>query len=68
MRWTDDRAGGGAARRRSEQLTDEQLQLGLEDLEQAVAEQQAGQNAVEPNDNRPRAYRNFCVGGHTVTR
>jgi transposase len=43
--------------RRSEQLTDEQLQLGLEALEQAVAEQQAGQNAVEPNDNRPTKSR-----------
>jgi transposase len=34
--------------RRSEQLTAEQLQLGLEDLEQAVAENQAAQEAAAP--------------------
>jgi len=34
--------------RRSEQLTDEQLQLGLEDLEQTIAENQAAQDAAEP--------------------
>jgi hypothetical protein len=33
--------------RRSEQLSPDQLQLGLEDLEQSVAENQAGQEAVE---------------------
>ena len=39
--------------RRSEQLTDEQLQLGLEDLEQTVAERQAGQDAAEFAGDRP---------------
>lgn len=34
--------------RRSEQLTPDQLQFGLEDLEQTVAENQAGQDAAEP--------------------
>ena len=33
--------------RRSEQLTDEQLQFGLEDQEQTVAEHQAAQDAAE---------------------
>jgi transposase len=46
--------------RRSEQLTDEQLQLGLEDLEQTAAENQAAQDAAEPSIDRtppPRADR-----------
>ena len=34
--------------RRSEQLMAEQLQLGLEDQEQTVAEHQAAQDAAEP--------------------
>ncbi len=34
--------------RRSEQLTPDQLQFGLEDLEQTIAENQAGQDAAEP--------------------
>ena len=34
--------------RRSEQLTADQLQFGLEDLEQTIAENQAGQDAAEP--------------------
>jgi transposase len=38
--------------RRSEQLTVEQLQLGLEDQEQSVAEHQAAQEAAEPADGR----------------
>jgi transposase len=42
--------------RRSEQLTDEQLRLGLEDLEQTVAENQAAQDAAQPND-RPTPRR-----------
>ena len=33
--------------RRSEQLTADQLQFGLEDLEQTVAENQAGQDAAQ---------------------
>jgi transposase len=33
--------------RRSEQLTTDQLQFGLEDLEQTIAENQAGQDAAE---------------------
>ncbi|HEX6012064.1 MAG TPA: transposase, partial [Geminicoccaceae bacterium] len=41
--------------RRSEQLSAEQLQLGLEDLEQTAAENQAGQEAAEPaGDRRPK--------------
>jgi transposase len=38
--------------RRSEQLTDEQLQLGLEDLEQTAAENQVAQDAAEPAGDR----------------
>ena len=34
--------------RRSEQLSEEQLQLGLEELEQTVAENQAAQEAAHP--------------------
>jgi transposase len=34
--------------RRSEQLTPDQLLLGIEDLEQTVAERQAGQDAADP--------------------
>ena len=44
--------------RRSEKLDDEQLQRGLEDLEQAVAEQQAGLDAAtaaEPPAPEPSA-------------
>jgi transposase len=40
--------------RRSEQLSPDQLQLGLEDLEQAVAENQAGQDATEAPQDRHR--------------
>ncbi len=43
--------------RRSEQLTDEQLQFGLEDLEQTVAENQAGQDATVVPPAKPRAQR-----------
>lgn len=46
--------------RRSEQLTAEQLQLGLEDLEQSAAENQAAHEAAEPTGHRkpePRADR-----------
>lgn len=42
--------------RRSEQLSAEQMQLGLEDLEQTIAENQAGQDAVEPvGPQRPQS-------------
>jgi transposase len=43
--------------RRSEQLTGDQLQLGLEDLEQTVAANQAAQDAVapEPKEQKCRA-------------
>ena len=48
--------------RRSEQLSDEQLQLGLEDLEQSIAENQAeqdaAQNARDPGARRKPAARN----------
>jgi transposase len=48
--------------RRSEQLSDEQLQLGLEDLEQSIAENQAEQDAAPPardaTQPRKRAARN----------
>jgi transposase len=37
--------------RRSEQLTAEQLQFGLEDQEQTIAEHQAAQDAAEPADD-----------------
>jgi transposase len=40
--------------RRSEQLSPDQLQLGLEDLEQTVAENQAGQEAAEARQGRRR--------------
>jgi len=40
--------------RRSEQLSPDQLQLGLEDLEQSVAENQAGQEAAEARQGRRR--------------
>ena len=42
--------------RRSEHLTDEQLQLGLEDLELTIAENQAAQDATQP-DNLPTPRR-----------
>jgi len=48
--------------RRSEQLSDEQLQLGLEDVEQSIAENQAeqdaAQNARDPGARRKPAARN----------
>jgi len=40
--------------RRSEQLSPEQLQFGLEDLEQTTGENQAGQDAAGPGKDRPR--------------
>src|SRR3954453_4188671 len=43
--------------RRSEQLTPDQLQLGIEDLEQTVAETQAGQDAADPAADKPRPRR-----------
>ena len=39
---------------RSEQLSPDQLQLGLEDLEQSIAENQAGQDAAEAQQGRRR--------------
>ena len=44
--------------RRSEQLTDDQLQFGLEDLEQTIAENQAGQDAANDAANKRRERRN----------
>ena len=46
--------------RRSEQLSPDQLQLGLEDLEQTIAENQAGQDAadVQRGRRRPAPRRN----------
>jgi transposase len=41
--------------RRSEQLTEEQLQLGLEALEQTVAENQAAQDAAQPDAPQARS-------------
>ncbi|QTI81815.1 IS66 family transposase (plasmid) [Roseomonas marmotae] len=41
--------------RRSEQLSPDQLQLGLEDLEQTVAENQAGQDAAAVRQGRRQA-------------
>jgi hypothetical protein len=50
--------------RRSEHLTDEQLQLGLEDLEQTIAENQAAQDAAQPDDlpapRRAQSWRTAC--------
>jgi transposase len=43
--------------RRSEQLTPDQLLLGIEDLEQTVAESQAGQDAADPAADKPRPRR-----------
>jgi transposase len=44
--------------RRSEQLTAEQLQFGLEDLEQTIAENLAGQDAADPaGDQKPKQPR-----------
>jgi transposase len=40
--------------RRSEQLTPEQLQLGIEDLEQSIAAKEAGQDAANAAGNKPR--------------
>jgi hypothetical protein len=43
--------------RRSEQLNPDQLLLGIEDLEQTVAERQAGQDAADPAAEKPRPRR-----------
>jgi transposase len=43
--------------RRSEQLSPDQLQLGIEDREQTVAERQAGQEAADPAADKPRPRR-----------
>jgi transposase len=43
--------------RRSEQLTPDQLLLGIEDLEQTVAENQAKQDAADPAADKPRPRR-----------
>ena len=40
--------------RRSEQLTPDQLQLGIEDLEQSIAAAEAGQDAADPAGEKPR--------------
>jgi transposase len=40
--------------RRSEQLDPDQLQFGLEDLEQTIAENQAGRDAANPSKDQPR--------------
>jgi len=40
--------------RRSEQLTADQLQLGIEDLEQSIAESEAEKDAAEPAADKPR--------------
>jgi transposase len=43
--------------RRSEQLTPDQLLLGIEDLEQTIAESQAAQDAADPAADKPRPRR-----------
>jgi transposase len=43
--------------RRSEQLTPDQLLLGIEDLEQTIAENQAKQDAADPAADKPRPRR-----------
>ena len=40
--------------RRSEQLTADQLQLGIEDLEQSIAAKEAGQDAANAGGDKPR--------------
>ena len=40
--------------RRSEQLTPDQLQLGIEDLEQSIAAKEAGQDAANAAGDKPR--------------
>jgi transposase len=40
--------------RRSEQLDPDQLQFGLEDLEQTIAENRAGRDAANPSKDQPR--------------
>ncbi|HSZ94617.1 MAG TPA: IS66 family transposase [Acetobacteraceae bacterium] len=40
--------------RRSEQLTAEQLQLGIEDLEQSIAAKEAGQDAANAGGDKPQ--------------
>jgi transposase len=51
--------------RRSEQLTAEQLQFGLEDQEQTIAERQAAQDAAEPSGGRkPRARGDRPIRNH----
>jgi len=40
--------------RRSEQLTPDQLQLGIEDLEQSIAAKEAGQDAADAAGDKPR--------------
>lgn len=46
--------------RRSEQLSAEQLQFGLEDLEQTAAENQAGQDVAEPRETEG------VIGSHST--
>jgi hypothetical protein len=46
--------------RRSEQLADDQLQLGLEDLEQTVAANQAAQDAIAPEPKEHSAILAIC--------
>jgi transposase len=43
--------------RRSEQLSPDQLLLGIEDLEQTIAENQAKQDAADPAADKPRPRR-----------
>jgi transposase len=46
--------------RRSEQLTPEQLQLGIEDLERTIAAAEAGQDAADPAGAKPQPRREAC--------
>jgi transposase len=51
--------------RRSEQLTAEQLQFGLEDLEQTAAENQAGQDAADfTGDRKPKSRNDRPARNH----
>jgi transposase len=53
--------------RRSEQLTADQLQFGLEDLEQTIAENQAGQDATElASGGKPKARAERPARNHGV--
>src|SRR3954452_16985100 len=52
--------------RRSEPLTPEQLQLGIEDLERTLAAAEAGQDAADPAGAKPQPRREACPNRTTA--